>query len=300
MSDVPATADGLAVVPRTGHSAGALLHDAREAAGLHIGALAVALKVPVKKLEALEADRIDLLPDAVFARALAASVCRTLKIDPTEVLSLLPESGRPSLEFTARRAAAVVQSRSSEPGRALLSRLSLPVLMGAGLLVLATIALLVFPAFDDAMPEVDTPVAHGASEPSVAPAAAQEAPAAVVPPVAGAVEVAPSAPLASAAAAAVPSASASASASAPASVAAVGSGPLILLARSSTWVQVTDAAGAAPLRRTLADGESVAVSGAMPLSVVVGRADAIEVTVRGEPLDLAPVTRNNIARFQVK
>ena len=35
-------------------SAGALLREAREAAGLHIGALAVSLKVPVKKLEALE------------------------------------------------------------------------------------------------------------------------------------------------------------------------------------------------------------------------------------------------------
>ena len=296
MSDVPATADGLAAVPRTGQSAGALLRDAREAAGVHIGALAVALKVPVKKLEALEADRIDLLPDAVFARALAASVCRTLKIDPAEVLRLLPESGRPSLEFTARRAAAVVQSRSSEPGRALLSRLSLPVLVGVGLLVLATIALLVFPAFDDAMPEVDTPVTHGAAESPAVPAATPEAPAAVVSPGAGSVEVVPGAPAASAPVTAAPAAAVPASTA----VAAVGNGPLNLVARSSTWVQVTDAAGASPLRRTLAEGESVAVSGALPLSVVVGRADAIQVTVRGEPLDMAPVTRNNIARFQVK
>ena len=38
-------------------TAGALLRAAREASGLHIAALAVAMKVPVKKLEALEADR---------------------------------------------------------------------------------------------------------------------------------------------------------------------------------------------------------------------------------------------------
>ena len=55
-------------------SAGALLRQAREAAGLHVAALAVSLKVPVKKLEALESDRLDLLPDAVFARALASSM----------------------------------------------------------------------------------------------------------------------------------------------------------------------------------------------------------------------------------
>ncbi|UUZ68449.1 helix-turn-helix domain-containing protein [Polaromonas sp. P2-4] len=53
-------------------SAGTLLRDAREAAGLHIATLAVSLKVPVKKLEALEQDRFDLLPDLVFARWLPA------------------------------------------------------------------------------------------------------------------------------------------------------------------------------------------------------------------------------------
>ena len=74
-------------------SAPVLLRQAREAAGLHIAALAAALKVPVKKLEALEGGRSDELLDATFARALAASVCRQLKIDPTEVLALLPLAG---------------------------------------------------------------------------------------------------------------------------------------------------------------------------------------------------------------
>ena len=37
-------------------SAGAILRMAREAQGIHIDTLAVAMKIPVKKLEALEAD----------------------------------------------------------------------------------------------------------------------------------------------------------------------------------------------------------------------------------------------------
>ena len=74
-----------------GPSAGTLLRQAREAAGLHVAALAVSMKVPVRRLEALEADRWDELPDAVFIRALAASVCRTLKIDPAPVLERLPQ-----------------------------------------------------------------------------------------------------------------------------------------------------------------------------------------------------------------
>ena len=83
-------------------TAGALLRRAREAAGLHVAALAVALKVPVKKLEALEADRWDLLPDAVFVRALASSVCRSLKINPVPVLDRLPQQARPRLDAEER------------------------------------------------------------------------------------------------------------------------------------------------------------------------------------------------------
>ena len=37
-----------------GLTAGSILRSAREAAGLHVAALAVAIKIPVKKLEALE------------------------------------------------------------------------------------------------------------------------------------------------------------------------------------------------------------------------------------------------------
>jgi cytoskeleton protein RodZ len=71
-------------------SAGRLLREARERQGLHIAALAASIKVAPKKLELLEADRFDALPDATFTRALAQTVCRALKIDPTAVLTLLP------------------------------------------------------------------------------------------------------------------------------------------------------------------------------------------------------------------
>src|SRR5450830_4495 len=79
-------------------SAGLILKNAREAEGIQIASLATLLKVPVMKLEALEADRFDLLLDTVFVRALAASLCRTLKIDPESVLTKLPHSTVPTLK----------------------------------------------------------------------------------------------------------------------------------------------------------------------------------------------------------
>ena len=47
-------------------------------------------------------------------------------------------------------------------------------------------------------------------------------------------------------------------------------------------------------------GEVVSIAGPAPLAVVVGRADMTEVLVRGKAFDLAPVSRENVARFEVK
>src|SRR4051794_28281465 len=69
-------------------SAGRLLREAREARRMPIAALASAIKVAPRKLEMLEADRFDQLVDPTFARALAQTVCRSLKIDAAPVLAL--------------------------------------------------------------------------------------------------------------------------------------------------------------------------------------------------------------------
>jgi len=71
-------------------TAGALLRQYREAQGFKLDVLAQVLRVSPAKLEALEADRLDALPDAMFARALTLAVCRQLKTDAAPVLALLP------------------------------------------------------------------------------------------------------------------------------------------------------------------------------------------------------------------
>ena len=300
-------------------TAGALLRDAREAAGLHIAALAVALKVPVAKLEALEADNFSALPDMVFVRALASSVCRTLKIDPQAVLALLPQGEGPRLSagdvglnapvkgFAGRSSAAPFKGAGSRS-----------FVWAVGLLLIGAALMMFLPRGLDAdlsallkQPETTTkipmPTGNVAQEISVA---------------VGAEERVPSAAPAAAAAAAVgvgvelpagesikpagiashpivlPSVEASAPSSAPAADAP--SGVLAFKARSESWIQVRDAAGALVLQRNLAPNELVSVSGVLPLAVVIGRADATEVFVRGKPYDIGPVSRENVARFEVK
>jgi cytoskeleton protein RodZ len=102
-------------------------------------------------------------------------------------------------------------------------------------------------------------------------------------------------------AAALPAGSATAAAPAAVAAAPVGSQQLVFVAREECWITVTEAGGKQLLRRSLQAGETVALSGTLPLSVVVGRASAVDVQVQGKPYDLKPVTRGGgVARFEVK
>lgn len=121
-------------------TAGQMMRNARESAGLHVAALAVSMKIPVKKLEALEADRLDLLHDAVFVRALASSVCRSLKIDPAPVLNKLPVTTTPRLGSYERGINAPFRPAGEAAGVSVAALLSRPpVLIVIALLIAAAV-----------------------------------------------------------------------------------------------------------------------------------------------------------------
>ena len=82
--------------------------------------------------------------------------------------------------------------------------------------------------------------------------------------------------------------------------AAAAEAVLVIRARAQTWVQVRNAAGQVVLQKELAAGDSYAAEGSPPWSVVIGRVDAADAIVRGQPMDLKAIARNNIARFEVK
>ncbi len=151
------------------------LREAREAAGLHIAALAAALKVPVRKLEALEAGRYDELPDMTFARALASSACRQLKIDPAPVLAQLPQSQRPALVVDDHALNAPFKSGSDAPPMSPLSWLSRPALLGAIAVLLGALVIVFLPKAEapsqGTAPTAADAVAQTAAAPVTAPAA---------------------------------------------------------------------------------------------------------------------------------
>jgi cytoskeleton protein RodZ len=77
-------------------------------------------------------------------------------------------------------------------------------------------------------------------------------------------------------------------------------GVVVFRTRGPSWVQVTDAGGTTVLRRLMGAGDSAGATGKLPLAVTVGDASQTDVQVRGKAFDLAPLTRDNVARFEVK
>lgn len=288
-----AVQDGAA--PAGGVSAGALLRQLRESAGVHIDALAGALKVPVAKLQALEEDRQDAFPDTVFMRALASSVCRVLKADAAPILALMPQGGpaRLSLDKGINASFKDPVHRGGGRGGALERPKSRLVGVAVAALLAAALAMAFLPfgagdksggaapagqAQQQAEPvqEAQEPAETAAGQPG--PAVAQEAPAV------------PEPVRAAASAEGVP----------PVAQAPVPEGVLVIRARSESWVQVRNGAGRVVLQKALAAGESYSAEGSPPWSVVIGRADATDVVVRGQSMDLKAIARENVARFEVK
>lgn len=293
-------------------SAGQMLRQARLKAGVHLAVLSVHLKVPVKQLEALEADDLDPTKGPVFYRGLTASVCRQLGVDAAPILKLLPRlSGQlepvKRLELPSGSASASFKRDSA-------NRQHLP----AGWIALAA-ALLALSLFFIWMPAATSwAEQHLASlswfsraanetvtqeievQPPVTslpgPAASQEGPAPApqppTPPAAEAARPAVQMP-APPAAPAAPNPGSNASASG-------RQATWVFTATGESWLELRDATNSVVWRGVLKAGDTQRLESPVPVRVVVGRAQVVTATLRGQAFDLQPHTQANVARFEVK
>lgn len=305
MSDVPMTEPSGSVF---------LLRQAREASGLHIAALAAALKVPVRKLEALEAGRYEELPDMTFARALASSACRQLKIDPGPVLQQIPVARGPQLGEVQPS----INAPFKAPGDGMpfnpAGWLSRPAVLAAIAVLLAALVVLLMPA-TETPPPPEAVMPPGAGPTDTAPAenaSTEAAPAEPTAPRPSAVTAEPAAPIAApaltaaatapATVAAVPATTATLSVqdATVTTAAATSSALLSISVTGDSWVEVVNGQGGTVVQRMLKAGDVLDFSSSPPYAVVIGRADVAKVSVRGKVMDITPYARNSVARFEVR
>ncbi|MDE2593067.1 MAG: helix-turn-helix domain-containing protein [Burkholderiales bacterium] len=357
-----------------GGSAGLMIRQAREAQGIEIDTLASIIKVPAAKLQALESDDRAVLPDANFNRALAMTVCRALKIDPSPVLALMPAavavalaSNKPPLNQPFRdfshtgltfedstslslkvpkltpavlapvvllllaggiyllpehldmgswfRSSSVVASKPAEPAASVATEAS-GVEMAASVVV---------PLVDAASEPASEPVTvasapeqKGVAASSVQAGASQARPTAAADvrvaaatssalggATAAATSVAASSPLKLVTRASEPQAVAAGASAASSTVVSASAptgpvGKLTLSSKEPAWIEVRDALGQRVFSRQLAAGERVDVQGQAPLKVHAGNAPSVSIQFNGRSVDLAAVTRQNVARIELK
>lgn len=311
----PAPAGAAAPVAQ---SAGSVLREARQQRGLHIGALAAMLKVPQSKLEALEADRWQDLPDMTFARALAKSMCGVLKIDAAPVLTLLPRSGERELDVSAGLNQPYRERGARSEGLSL-AWLQRPVVWAPVLLLLAAAGVYTMPTSWFSLPQATTestttetaarPIqaapapevsastalagGTGANEPAASPASMPGVAAATVP--APAATTPPPQQLAVQATAAPAAASIAVAPVAP----VAGLVPVALKASADSWVEIVDARGQTLISKLLRGGEAQELAGKPPLKVTVGNVAGTQLSLRGAAVDLAAQSRDNVARIEL-
>ena len=277
-------------------TAGALLAAAREAAGLSVDAVAQQLKLAPRQVRALEEGDYTHLPGRTFVRGFVRNYARLVRVDSERVLAALTAGANastlaaPTLQQTAPTIGELPTSDHTKPGW---TRWAIPIMLAA---IVAAAAVY----------EWLRPAGVGRAAGSNAPPSAAALPA-PSPPTPDRSSVPLANPLDTPASDTVPSespAAVSATAAAPAAPASTTAAAtpsdeqrLTISFRDFSWTEVRDRDGRVLLSGMNSGGTAQILSGTPPLDVVIGNAVDVSVTYRGQPVDLIPYTRQNVAKL---
>jgi cytoskeleton protein RodZ len=285
MSEADAAAETAADAadPRPGR----VLAEARMARNLTVAEVAQQLKLSATQVEALEADAYEQLPGSVFVRGFVRNYARLLELDADPLVGKI---GLPHAPSSA--SAAIPLSRDipfPERGRTNWMPYALVLVLIIGAIVLFELLFSVPPAMvvSAVTPKsAAVPVAVQAALP-----AKEEAPAAPV-------SAVPQAEVVAVAATAEPAAL---PAPAPASVSPqAGMADLHFVFETASWVEVRDRNERILFSQLNPVGTEHRVQGLRPLSLVIGNARGVRLTYNGQPFDLTPHTKVDVARFTLE
>jgi cytoskeleton protein RodZ len=301
-SGIDAAGAEAAATPPT---AGAILAQAREAAGLSVQDVALQLRLAPRQVTAIERDDFASLPGRTFVRGFVRNYARLLKLDVDAILAALPGDGaaaldRPSLAATTRAIGELPSERAARPG---VAKWAIPLVLIA---IVAIAALYEFsrpPApVATTPPAAPAPPPAAEPSPSSSPAPQADAQPGGPPPVslAGTSTTSLPNPVAAGATAANSAPAPAAPSPAAASPATQGApNQLNVRFHGTSWIEVRDRSGNIVLSMTGNDGTSREIAIASPGEITVGNVAAVEASWRGRRLDLATQSKQNVARVRL-
>jgi cytoskeleton protein RodZ len=253
---------------------------AREARGLALADVAQSLKFAPRQLEALEQEHFDALPGATFARGMVRSYARLLKLDPEPLLQRIadrfevPDSNR----LAARYHQPVPFSDNARRWTFVYAGVSLAVLGLVG-------------AFAYEWHQERTAAAKAPKATSVAKAAPREVKRPIAPVPVQPVAVAPAIqekPIVQEKTAVAP---------APAPTPRAGAHRLVVRTDGEAWIEIKDSADRMLVSSLNPAGSERVVRGRPPYSLVIGNASQVRILYDDKLVDLAPHTRQDVARL---
>lgn len=272
-------------------SVGAQLRRAREARGMTVEGVGAAIRLAARQVEAIEADAYAELMNPTYARGFIRNYAALIGLDPQALLAQLDQQQVRATPQLVEQADVGVAMPVQSPRRKWL----LP-LFALSVPVVVAIALYMWSEFwtappgeqvqveqEAVMPPPDA-VAEPETEPATPSADAQAADA-----------VATEATLAAALPEASPPPAESASASP-----VTGQRQLAFTFAADSWVEIRDAEDRIILSELNRAGSSRTVGAVFPVSLVIGNAKSVRLSIDGTPHDLAPATKVDVARLRLE
>ena len=288
---------------------GAQLRQAREARGLQLADIAQTLKLGLRQVEALEGGDWQHLPGHTFIRGFVRNYARLVQVDAAPLMAQLDRILEKPVDNLGKQDTGPAPMPSSiTSGSARRDRQVMA--LGLGFVALAVALYFLMPGDLSAWREraqslIDSLSRKDAAEsvPAASPAPATEQAASAVnepvfPP--GSTQQQIMYPQVLAPADAPASASAPVPAAAPEAqgvTQAVAVPQLRFLFDKDSWIEVRDRDNKVIFSQRLSAGAEQAVSGQGPLSLTIGYAPGVRLFWRGQPVDLAPHTKGDVARL---
>ena len=250
-------------------SLGATLRLEREKRGISIDEVAAQLKLSARQIKALENEQFDTLPGSIFIRGFVRNYARLLQIDPEPLLSQITPTPQTSNLRPTPPSIAELPGEADQPSHRK-HRWLIPLVL---VIMIGTIIVLErgwfkLDFFTQPSEQTSTAAASVSLTPSVSVLAD-------------------------------PSATNEPSNEQSKSLAATEKSLQIIFIERS-WIEVRDRKGSKLISQTNSAGSQETISGEPPLSIAIGNAPGVILHFAGQPVDLAPYKRQNVARFTLE
>lgn len=278
---------------------GARLASARQRAGLTVTDIAARLRLHPNQVRAIEQENLGALPEMAYVRGFVRSYARLVQLDADALLADLSARAAPANGTVVDG----MKADSYSPVKAAAQeQTSKRLVIGIAVLLLIVLGVIGWyanqQAQEPAAPAADASVSSEPADATVTTVAAS--PSSAEYPTASSAAEGAAQP-----AEVVPDESLAADGGAPVVAPTeapdrVATAVLRLTFSGPSWLQIVDGKGKVVLSGVQQAGAAHDLEGPLPMAVVIGDAAKATVEVRGDRFDLAPVTRSNVARFDVK